>query len=174
MKSKIDLCANVAIVVLSITVSVILIQNRLNIQPPPAPKLGFQVGQVLDLPVEALSAESGTSLLLAVAPDCGYCQRSMPFYRRIVDERDALELPSRIVAIVGAESHVEQERLAFSDEGIQIDAILSTDFQEMGILGTPVLLAVDFNGEVQGAWMGHLEPDQEQEVLRTLGIRAAS
>ena len=174
MKQKLDFLANIVIVVLGLTVTVSVIHKHFRSKSQAPAVIGSEVGDTLNLPGELHPGEAELSLIVAVAPDCDFCTRSMPFYRTMVAHRDAAAAPLRIVAVVRDEGHVEQELAALVREGVHMDAVVPADFRELGIPGTPMLITVDDDGQVQGAWLGKLDETEEQDVLSALGISEGS
>ncbi len=170
MKRRLDLLANVSIAVLCLTVSSILIKSHFFPESPPAPPQATAKGEILDLPEALTPGGSELVVVAALAPACGYCNDSMAFYRALSDRRSAQAADLRFVAAVRAADQAEPERSKLAAEGVEIDRVVVTDFNALGVPGTPMLIVADRRGEVLGAWLGKLAEQQEQEVFETLGL----
>ena len=168
MKQKLELLTNISIVVLCLTVSGILIEKHFFSYPTPTPPPATAKGEILDLPADLSPGDAELVVVAAVSPACGFCSQSMPFYRALAERTRATDSSVRFVAAVGDPSQVEAERALLEESGVDVDSIVVTDFEALGIPGTPMLIAADRRGEVVGAWLGKLAEEQQQEVLETL------
>ena len=133
----------------------------LNVTPP-----NLAVGTSLD--EETLGVDFASrpqTLIMALASDCGYCQESMPFYRRLLArERDSVQIvvaaPVQDIGIVDY----------LASENVLPDAVVFTDpgSGTLPVPGTPTLLVVDSEGVVTYSWIGLLNAEREADVLGVL------
>lgn len=137
--------------------------------PPPTPIGGVASGGPVIPPpdVNLDAAEVGIdwtagvrTLLLVLQSDCEFCQQSVPFYRRLLDQ-DTDEIQN---AVVAPARDVEMSPYLLS-EGIIPDTLAFVENGVVPVPVTPTLLLVDSTGSVIHAWIGVLEPEQEAEVL---------
>jgi hypothetical protein len=171
MKNKIELLGNVSIAILCLTVSGILIKGHFFSEQPPEPTQATAKGEVLDLPAKLTPGDAEFVVIAALAPACGFCNESMPFYRTLSDRISAEESAPRFVAAVRQLDHAEEESRKLKAAGVAVDEIVVTDFKALGVPGTPMLIVADRRGEVHGVWLGKLDKNKEQEVLDTLGLQ---
>ena len=170
MKRKLDFLVNGSIAILCLTVSSILIKGHFFPEVPEGPPQATAKGEILELPEALAPGTAELVVVAALAPGCGYCNESMTFYRSLSDRRSAEAADLRFVAAVRNADQAEPERSKLEAEGVEFDQVVVTDFDSLGIPGTPMLIVADRRGEVLGAWLGKLTEHQEQEVFETLGL----
>jgi hypothetical protein len=168
-KSKLDTIANIAIIVVCVIASIILIRTHL-FPRPQAPGAPPQVekGERFEVLQAALPAGAERTLVLALAPQCGFCTQSMPFYKRLVEERNKKGSNVKVVAAVGSPEMRAAEQQALTGAGVQVDNLVELDFSSIKVPGTPTVLLVDSEGEVLDVWVGKLSEGDEKKVLATL------
>ena len=110
--------------------------------------------------------KNGETLLLVLDTKCAFCTASAPFYQEIT--RDAARNRSVRVVAVLPESVAESKQY-LSDLNVPIDEVRQASFEALGVQGTPTLILVNRNGQVDQSWPGKLLPDQETEVLKRIG-----
>lgn len=167
-KSSLDTIANIAIILVCAIAAFVLIRNQFfPPRPPGAPeeaKKGEQFAQIKDV----LPAGTSKALVVAVQPGCHFCNDSMPFYKRLLDERNQKNSPVKFIAAVPAEEAKAEETQKFAAVGAQPDHMVKIDFSSIKVPGTPTLLLVDNQGKVLDVWVGKLDSDKEKEVLEVL------
>jgi ferritin-like metal-binding protein YciE len=169
-KSTLDTAANIAIIVVCAIAAVVLIRNQF-FPPAPPPRPG-EVAQGDQLPVlqQAVPAGADRALVMALAPGCHFCTESMPFYKRLIDERNQKGSDVKVVAAVSAPDAKAGEMKIMADAGVKPDAVVELNFQEAKVAGTPTLLLVDNKGEVLDVWVGKLDDiySAEKQILQAL------
>lgn len=164
---RIELAANLAIIVVAILLAVVLLRSY--VRRPPAPiqastTAGIRAGTKLSLPGIDWSAR-GQTLVMALSTTCHFCTESAPFYQRLAQER-ARNLNLRLIAVfpqTSGESEEYLKRLA-----VHVDDVKQSDFMALGVSGTPTLILLNNQGVVEDSWRGKLTGDKEAEVLRRL------
>ena len=151
----VTILAGVALLVL-----VVFRSNSVINLPDPFTQLEAEsVGQRIDAVGRLDFAESQT-LIMALQSDCGFCQKSMPFYRRLL-ERDANEVQI-VVAAPPRDSRIGDY---LASENVNPDSVVFVQPGTLPVQGTPTLLLVDNEGLVTHAWIGLLNADREAEVI---------
>lgn len=168
MYKKIELLANVAIIVVALALAAVL--TRQYLWPGPEPKTApaqsaIRPGTKITLPGAAWEG-NGRTLLLVLQKGCGFCTTSAPFYQRLVKEA-AGRGDVRLVAVLPQGEDEGREYL--KGLGVEIDDVRQASPSALGARGTPTLILVDSAGLVTDSWVGKLPPDREAEVLRRLG-----
>ena len=102
------------------------------------------------------------TLVLALSTTSPYCSESAGFYKRLEQER-AKDV--RLVALFPHFLPAPIARRYLQEEGLQVDEVQQLRFDQVGIHGTPTLLLLDDSGTVLDAWVGKLQPLEEQEVI---------
>lgn len=166
-RSKLDVVANVAIIVTCLIAAVVLVRREFFPPRPEAPPGSVAAGEQLDVLHGALPAANRT-LVIAVAPGCHFCNDSMPFYKHLLEERDSSHSPVKVVAAVSTPEAQADEQTKMSANGVKPDAFVHVDFRQIKVPGTPTVLLVDGQGKVLSVWMGKLDERGEHEVLKTL------
>jgi thioredoxin-related protein len=111
-------------------------------------------------------SERPKTLVLALQTSCGYCNRSAPFYQRLIANTAGKNV--RLVAVIPGdirESRTHMEKLGLKD--LDIRAI---SLDSINVDGTPTLLLVNEKGDVTDYWVGKLPPDKEDEVIRKVTL----
>ncbi len=176
-KSSLDTVANIAIIIVCAIAAVVLIRNQFFPKqaqgPDNMPKIekGEKYAQLKDV----VPAGANRALVVAVQPGCHFCNDSMTFYKRLLDERNQKGSPVRFVAAVpnaekpaDAQKIVSDESEKFAAVGAQPDKMVNLDFAAIKVPGTPTMVLVDNSGKVLNVWVGKLDGDGEKEVLKTL------
>lgn len=101
---------------------------------------------------------------------CQYCTKSKYFYNEIVrDLRDESNI--KVLALFSDEDNRFQDYL--NELGLQNVEAVRTDFDKVGIEGTPTLAIIDGNGVIQNVWKGLLSIKSEIEAKQKLGFQVA-
>lgn len=167
-RSKLDTIANIAIIVVCAIAAYVLIQ-RYFFPPEPPPRPGqVQAGEQLDPLRELVPAGTDRALVVALSPTCKFCTESMPFYKRLIDERNEKGSNVKVIAAVPAEEAKEPERQTMEQTGVNPDQLVTVDFASIKVPGTPTILLVDDQGKVLDVWVGKLDERKEKEVLKKL------
>jgi hypothetical protein len=117
------------------------------------------------LPLEGINwKENGKTLVLYLSTTCRYCNESIPFYQRLIDEKS--DGVGKIVTLFSQGEEVATEYL--DRHNIKVDVVKSGSLRSIGVTATPTLLIVDENGVVSDHWRGKLNPEKEAEVLAKL------
>lgn len=163
MLRKLEVVTNIALITVSVVISVVLVKNYL-LRPaaPVAPK-GVAPGMMLNLQGVDWQGHPQT-LVLALREGCRYCSSSAPFYQRV--RQAALHNDVRVIAI--APHSADIARVYLKELQVPIDEVRQVDFAKMGIRATPTILLVNHDGVVTKVWTGELPTEGEQEVLRSL------
>jgi thiol-disulfide isomerase/thioredoxin len=158
---KIEIAANIAIMVVAALLCVVLVKNYLIPHPAltangMATDNQIQTGAKISMQ-EIDWAKNGQTLLLALSTTCHFCSESAPFYQRLVKE---LGSNTRIVAILPQSLSDSKDYL--NRLGVSVDDIRQVQFSSLGVKGTPTLILVDNNGIVRNSWMGKLRNNEEE------------
>ena len=171
-KSSLDTVANIAIIVVCAIAAVVLgfqLRDRfMQRSQGPGGEVRIEKGEKYAQLKEVVPAGANRALVVAVQPGCHYCNDSMPFYKRLLDERNQKGSGVKFVAAVPSDEAKPQEAEKFAAVGAQPDNIAKVDFAAIKVPGTPTLVLVDNSGKVLNVWVGKLDPGGEKEVLEVL------
>jgi len=163
--SKLAQVANLATIVVSVLLSVVLVKVFLLPQPAPTrdvaqPRVGMSLTRALP---DVDWAKNKRTLVLAVSTQCHFCTESAPFFQRIRKER-----PEDLKMVAVLPQAVDEGRKYLDGEGVHVDDVKQAALSTIGVSGTPTMLLVDGKGTVAKVWQGKLQPDQEAGVLAAL------
>jgi len=163
--SRLENLANLATILVSLVLSVVLIKVFLLPQSRPAsnptePRVGMSLKQSLP---EIDWAKNKRTLVLALSTQCHFCTDSAPFFQRIQKER-----PEGLKMVAVLPQAVDEGRKYLDGEGVHVDDVKQATLSTIGVTGTPTMLLVDGKGTVAKVWEGKLQPDQQAGVLAAL------
>ena len=170
-KSALDTVANIAIILVCAIAAFVLIRNQFFPAPaqrPPGSPPQVEKGERFDQLKAVVPAGTNRALVVAASPTCHFCNDSMPFYKKIIDQRNQKGSPVKFIAAVPAEQAKAEEAQKFASAGAQPDSMVQIDFSSIKVPGTPTVLLVDNNGKVLDVWVGMLDEDRQEDVLEVL------
>lgn len=106
--------------------------------------------------------EDGSTLVLALQRGCRYCDESVPFYRRLWQQRSSSE-PRMIAVVPGDKAEVSKY---LGELGVVVDGIVNASLADIHVCATPTLVLVDRSGRVSNVWVGKLDSNRENEVIQ--------
>lgn len=160
---KIELVANVGIIVVAIVVCVAAVKYfRTKASGSPAPTPVIAAGTKINLESEDWTRNRQT-LLLALSTTCKYCSASAGFYQRLANTASS---KTKLVAVLPQTTGESQQYL--KSLNVLITEIRQISPSSLGVRATPTLILVNSTGNVTKSWVGQLSPDQEEEVLSAL------
>lgn len=168
MSRKLEIGANIAVVIVAVLASAVLVRNFLAPKKVQALRETIAVGTTLSLPGVDWRANTNT-MILAVSTNCHYCSESAPFYRRL-----ASELPRRrvhLTALLPQDAAEGQKYLRSLN--VPVSDVRQAPLKKLKIRGTPTLLLVDERGIVRQVWEGMLSPERERQVFEAVGAMPA-
>jgi len=105
--------------------------------------------------------------LLALRPDCPYCEKSVPFYRRLAAREKENRLAAHLLAVVSSGEAKAREYAESRQLDMQFHP--DTDLSKIKVQGTPTLVLIDQDARVRKVWAGQLTLGEEAEVLTQIG-----
>ena len=169
ISKRIELVANLAIIVVACLLATVLIKNHLLAARAAQPDSNGQSEnqQVNRTHLSSLGIDwkqSRQTLVLAISSSCHFCTESAPFYRRLVQSKGG----TRVVAVLP--QPIEDGREYLKRLGVSVDEVKQVGLDQIGVGGTPTLLLVDNSGVLKDSWVGRLPPEQETSVLNALRV----
>jgi hypothetical protein len=165
LAKRIELLANVAIIVVAVLIGGVLINRYLLSNPTQAINNNeVKVGTRVSLP-DVDWSKNGQTLLLALSRDCHFCSESGSFYQRLALER-ASGGKSRIIAVLPQTVSDGQKYLR--DLAVSVDDVKQQPLSLIGVVATPTLILVDNAGIATAVWRGKLPESVELEVLKRI------
>lgn len=166
INQKIELVANIFIILLVLGIGIVLVQNYLLAAPPNRqvqiePKIGSQ----MNAPDVDWSQQPKT-LILALKAGCRFCNESAPFYKRVVETVKDKNI--KLVAVFPTE--IEESAKHLNELGLTNVEVKRSSLGSLQVGGTPTLILTDNKGEITDYWVGKLSPDEETKVLNKLNF----
>ena len=165
VSKKIELAANLAIIVVACLLATVLVKSYLVAKPADQQVTNLQSPRVAPPIVSSLNInwnQNRQTLILAVSSNCHFCTESAPFYKKLGQNKG----DTHLVAVLP--QTVEEGRKYLERLGVSVDEVRQLSLDQMGVNGTPTLLLVDASGVVKQFWVGRLPSDQEAVVLDAL------
>jgi hypothetical protein len=162
MRTKIvEVIASVLILVSSVFASEWLIHTYFFTPSPSAPTPARPQNALTQVALRNVDlSESPRTLILALQTSCGFCNRSAPFYRRLVENAGK---NVRILAVIPG--RIDANRAHMEKLGLQNLEVVAGSLDSISVDATPTLLLVNKRGEVTDSWVGMLPADKEAEVI---------
>jgi hypothetical protein len=162
LTKRIELLANVVIIVVAVLIGGILVKRYLWPQAQSSPAQSrIQPGTKLSVPGVEWNKNERT-LLLVLSTSCRYCTESSPFYQRLVQEK-AKKGGVGLVAVLP--QSVDESQKYLNGLGVSVDDIKQVGLDAVRVRGTPTLIMADRTGAVVESWVGKLPAEKEVEVL---------
>lgn len=158
MEKKLEMFANVAIIVVALLIVGVFGFNYFS--QPPMPKK-IEIGTKINLPDTVL--EKKQTFLLVLQKGCHFCSESASFYQKLI-ETAKTKSDTDIVAVLPSEIQISKDYL--KSLNVPIEKIKQNSLENLQIQGTPTVILLDQNSKVIESWVGKLPPEIETEVLQ--------
>ncbi|MGI9065469.1 MAG: peroxiredoxin family protein [Pyrinomonadaceae bacterium] len=167
LTKKVELIANLAIIVVAILLAVVFVRNYFasgSRTPADAEPSSIHTGTKLSIPGVDWNANSPT-LVMALSTQCHFCTESASFYQRVAEQRTT---PSNLRVIAVFPQPVSEAQKYLTSLGVIVDDVKQAQLDAMGVSGTPTLVLANRDGVVSDSWRGKLPSAKESEVLSRL------
>lgn len=156
----------VVCVILGVSVTLQLVDRFSRRQPATAATTVYRVGDVMPALSDYSFSSADATLVLAVRSTCGFCTKSMPFYRRLIDDIKGARVNATVVAV--SIDSIEELKQYFDAHTVSPELFRAVSSEYLRIVGTPTILLVDPSGVVKNAWIGLLDAEGEAAVLSAI------
>jgi hypothetical protein len=152
---------NLLSLALLIYISAVLMRPHARALPPGRIAIGHTV------PISDVNwSKSPHTPVLALQTTCRYCAASAPFYKELLEKRDA----SAWQAVAVLPQPVQKSTAYMQAEGYSVSDVRQMNLGLIGVAATPTLLLVNQKGRLEKEWVGQLTPSGENQVAEALGI----
>lgn len=167
LAKKLELAANIGIVITAVLVAILFIRNYTQKQADPQHVIALNTKFALkNVDWQA----NDKNLVFAVSTQCHFCTESAGFYKKLVEE-----CKQQHVHTIAVLPQTQAEAQAYlSGEGVMVDEIRQSDLPTLEVNGTPTLLLIDHAGLVKQVWTGKLPSSKESDVETALGKTVSS
>lgn len=166
LTKKIEVLANVAIVVVALLIGVVIVKRYLlpqSLNSGAAANARIQPGTKISLPGVDLSRGDKT-LVMALSTTCHFCSESAPFYQKLTRAAEAKGV--KVIAVLPQSE--PEARQYLNGLSLTISDVRQSPLDSLGVSGTPTLILVDGKGQIASSWVGKLQSDRESEVMTGL------
>jgi len=170
MKAKIEVVANVVVILLAVVIGSVFVKDRFS-TPGPEPNEVKVGDRLASLDGWDWGAHDRT-ILLVLRKGCHFCEDSAPFYHRLVAQQKQDGSNTVIVAVFPDTADSVKE--VVQSEGLGVHALGGVPLERLKVSGTPAILLVDRGGTVLNAWIGMLSPRQELDVMRATACHSGT
>lgn len=145
---------NLTIIVVALIVGITYIQTYRRQAEPPIAVVSDRLAKILP------DNQASGYLVLALSTECHFCTESMPTYRAFVSS-------GRVNFTAIFPQTADKGSNYLTENRLVIPHIVGgLDYNELGINGTPTLVAFDSHKKFIKTWRGRLSPQQQAEVLK--------
>ena len=173
MIKKVEVLANVAVIITSIVVCTVLVKRYL-LSPTKGQAAAVSAPLGTSGGSSSRSIERGTkiglpsidwtrsdrTLILALSTSCHFCSESAPLYEKLQQQR---KTGVRLLALFP--QPLEESRRYLSTIGVSVDDVVQSPLSVIGASGTPTLILVDSQGAVIDSWVGKLSESAAEPIL---------
>ncbi len=164
MKSKVEVAANVIVILLAVVIGSVFLMDRFA-NSGPGPNEVKAGDQFPGLRAYDWKAHDRT-LVLALRNGCHFCEASMPFYRRLAKLEQSNQIGAHLIAVFPDDPAVVRQ--VVETQQLTIDVVSGFELGQVKVQATPTLILVDEQGRVSKVWMGELPAAGEAEVIAAI------
>src|SRR5713226_9594614 len=165
MKNKVEVAANVAVILLAVVIGSVFLMDRFA-APGPGPNEVKAGDQLPGLHAYDWKAHDRT-LVLALRNGCHFCEDSMPFYRRLAKLEQSNQIGGvHLVAVFPDDPAVVRQ--VVETQQLTIEVLPGIELGQVKVQATPTVMLVDEQGRVSKVWMGQLPAAEEAEVIAAI------
>lgn len=162
LEKKIETFANIAIIVLAISILVFFGYRYFS---NPVPEIEqIKVGTSISIPNTDWANQKQT-LLLILQKGCHFCTESAAFYQKL-SKSNQNQNSTKIIAVLP--NSLDESNKYLKELGVEADDIRQANLSSIGVRGTPTLILVDAQGKVLDSWVGKLNTETEEKVLQKI------
>jgi hypothetical protein len=127
---------------------------------------GLERGMVLESIPSVDYQSSKHTLLIALNTNCSYCRESLPFYRKLALANDLSGKPLRILAVFP--NKTDEVAHYARENDLLLDTVAEVELNRLRISGTPSMVLINRNGEVNDFWIGKLQDSETERLISAL------
>jgi len=164
MKKKLEIAANLAVIVLAVVIGSVFLRDRFA-RPGPDPNEVKVGDQLPGLHAYNWKAHDRT-LVLALRSGCHFCEASMPFYRKLAQLEQSNHTGVHLIAMFTDDPAIVRQ--VVETQQLTIEVVPGFELGQVKVQATPTLMLVDEQGRVSKVWMGELPAAEEAEVIAAI------
>lgn len=158
-----EISTNIAVLLVAVALLAALISARFAVPGKTTFERGLHKGQAMPKLLGIDYSAAPRTLLLSLSTKCHYCEESLPFYKRLIDEQHrSAEKLSLFALFPNSETEVKDYQ---KRNQLDLKYVANVHPSSIDVAGTPTLVLVDAEGKVSDVWVGKLSSADEQEVM---------
>lgn len=156
----------VCLIVLAATAALVLspaLRQWVGVGPgaqPPA----YVVGDRVDIEA-AVYQSAPVTLIMFARSNCPSCQRSAPFYARVVAAGKTHGIPTALMTPI---ADLDTERAYAATLGIDGGQVYTVDPGSIKLRAVPALMVVDSSGQIRHVWVGAPDDTAQAAILSSV------
>lgn len=159
-----EVTTNTVVLLVAVALFAALISARFSSPTKTTFERGLHKGQAMPKLPGIDYGVAPRTLVLLLSTKCHYCQESLPFYKRVIEEQ---RRNAQNVSLFAVFSNGEADVKEYKDRNqLDLKSVANVNASSISISGTPTLILVDAEGKVSDLWVGKLSPLDEDEVMR--------
>jgi hypothetical protein len=175
MQKKLDIFANIAIILVALLIGFSLIRQQITHAKAANKALAASAsmenslvpGNYLPPPEGYQWAQHDRTLMVALRYGCIHCEHNMQLYQHIQNQIQRSNARTSLLSIFPDDLFVAQHDLDSHSLG-NMPFLANINFAKMRVAGTPTLLLVDNKGTILYSWIGELSQREQDGVMKTI------
>lgn len=163
VQNVIEVASNVAVVAAALVVLVSFVRSHIL----PTPRVTLQGGLQKGAPFPKVPgldfSKSQRTLLVAIDPNCEYCNESLPFFKNLADKLRGR--PSNVRMITVFQSSEEPVRRYVEQSQLNVETVFGADFKTLNVSVIPALILIDNSGTILDFWIGKPSKEIEEQII---------
>lgn len=163
LPKKLELFANVAIIIIALLIVILLIQKFFSATPSSSITNTSLIGSKLAIPNYDWSKKS-KNIVLVLQKGCRFCTESASFYQKLIKE-----IQNQDVEIITVLPQNKEDSNNYLEElGLKNIETRQSTMSSLQVKGTPTIFITNNKGEITNLWVGKLSSEKEIEVISHL------
>ena len=166
---KVELTAFIFFICIAVLLEIVIFQkyfldsSNASSQQQSSNQLRFQSNSPINISGVDFSEQLKT-LIIALQKECHFCTSSVPFYKRLI--KSAQDKNIKLVAALPDDPEVGRTYL--NKIGLTNLEVKQSSLSNLRVRGTPTLILTNEKGEITNQWVGKLNSEKEDEVIKSL------
>jgi hypothetical protein len=166
VKSYLEAATNVSVLLVALLVLYVCWASYFTGQSQHVQSEGIKTGKILARIPEHEYSSSPQTLVIALNPQCSFCNESLPFYNRLVKSHNSTDIAPHIIGV--SQAPLSEVKQYLQQNHLDIDVAAGVNLSSLNVTATPTMILVNSKGTILNFWVGKLSISGEQEVFKAL------
>ncbi len=164
-KDRLDVITNILTIVVAVLLIGLFVHRYLLPSESAALAKSPTIGKVISVD-NFETSKASKNVFIVMMKGCRFCEESMDFYTRLVQENQGRNV--KIVAVFPRGSQdIETYLKTYGVTGIDVRY---SELSKVEVDATPTIIITDENGKITKSWVGKLSSEKETEVISFLNL----